>query len=117
METAVRETREEIGLDAPLHTIIGALDELRPRSALLPAIVVTPYVAQLAAPGPLTLNHEVADAFWVPWTQLTDPANDQVSEVHARGSTWRTPSFVIGQHIVWGMTERILRQLMSRTLP
>lgn len=114
--TAVRETREETGLEAPLHSIIGVLDELRPRTPMLPPIVVTPFVAAVHAPGPLALNHEVADAFWVPWSHFLDPATDQVREVAVRGATWRVPTFAVGEHVVWGMTERILRQLITRTL-
>lgn len=115
-ETAVRETHEETGLDLrQAGRLLGTLDDLRPRTALLPSIVVTPYVAHLAVPAPLRPNHEVADAFWVAWSVLTDPSVDRISEVKARGSTWRAPSFVLGEHIVWGMTERILRQLIART--
>jgi 8-oxo-dGTP pyrophosphatase MutT (NUDIX family) len=114
-ETALRETWEETGLD--IHAagrVIGSLDELRPRSPLLPAIVVTPYVALLESVGPLVLSDEVATAFWVPWSRLTEPGVDRTSEVTARGTTWRVPSFCVEGHVVWGMTERILRQLMTR---
>lgn len=113
--TAARETLEETGLDVwQGGAILGALDELRPRTALLPSIVVTPFVAHLPAPPALQTNHEVAAAFWVPWSQLIDPAVDRISEVRARGSTWRAPSFVLGDRVVWGMTERILRDLIAR---
>lgn len=119
VHTAVRETWEETGIDLHAHgRILGTLDELRPRTATLPAIIVTPVVAALEpARGPLpplVLSDEVADAFWVPLDQLRDPAASRESTVHVRGATWRVPSFVLGEHVVWGMTERILRQLLSR---
>src|SRR5512140_1637351 len=45
MTTAVRETQEEIGLDLAVNgTLLGELDEIRPRSPLLPPIIVRPYV-------------------------------------------------------------------------
>ncbi|MGQ0649154.1 MAG: NUDIX hydrolase [Gemmatimonadaceae bacterium] len=113
--TAVRETLEETGLDVRRSgVVLGALDDLRPRTATLPAIVVTPYVAVVDSPPDLHLSDEVADAFWVPWSLLIDPTYDRESEVHVRGATWRVPSFVLREHVVWGMTERILRQLLSR---
>lgn len=113
--TAMRETWEETGIDIAHHgRIIGALDELRPRSPLLPPIVVTPFVAHLEQVGPLSLSGEVASAFWVPWSRLLDPSIDQVREVTSRGASWRVPSFTLDEHVVWGMTERILRQLISR---
>ena len=113
--TALRETLEETGLDVRrTGTVLGVLDELRPRTATLPPIVVTPFVAVVEPPPVLHLSTEVADAFWVPWSLFTDPAYDRESEVRVRGATFRTPSFVLGEHVVWGMTERILRQLILR---
>ena len=44
---------------------------------------------------------------------LSDPALTMQSDVTARGATWRVPSYVLGGHIVWGMTERILRNLLA----
>jgi 8-oxo-dGTP pyrophosphatase MutT (NUDIX family) len=119
VHTALRETWEETGLDLQAHgRILGTLDELRPRTATLPPIIVTPVVVALAehrgAPPPLVLSDEVADAFWVPLDRLRDPAASRESSVHVRGATWRVPAFVLGEHVVWGMTERILRQLLSR---
>ena len=57
---------------------------------------------------------QVAEAFWVPLGLLRDPTTTRESSVHVRGSTLRVPSFVVREHIVWGMTERILRQLLAR---
>lgn len=112
--TALRETLEETGLDVRrTGTVLGVLDELRPRTAVLPPIVVTPYVAVVEPPPVLQLNAEVADAFWVPWSILTDPAYDRETEVRVRGATFRTSAFVLGEHVVWGMTERIVRQLIT----
>ncbi len=115
IETAIRETREETGLDiATTGRVIATLDELRPRTPVLPPIVVTPVVAIVEPPGELSLSHEVAAAFWVPWSRLIDPEVDRESEVVARGATWRARSFVLDEHVVWGMTERILRALIDR---
>src|SRR5262245_33219350 len=45
-ETVVRETREEIGIDLRTQgELVGALDELRPRTPVLPPVIVRPYVA------------------------------------------------------------------------
>lgn len=119
LHTALRETWEETGLDLHVYgRILGTLDELRPRTATLPSIIVTPVVVALeeerGAHPPLVLSDEVADAFWVPLDLLRDPAVSRESSVRVRGATWRVPSFVVGEHVVWGMTERILRQLLSR---
>jgi len=115
LHTALRETWEETGVDLATHgVILGTLDELRPRTATLPPIIVTPVVVAIDHPVDLLLSDEVAEAFWVPVDVLRAPDTSRDSEVRVRGATWRVPSFVVREHVVWGMTERILRQLLSR---
>jgi 8-oxo-dGTP pyrophosphatase MutT (NUDIX family) len=113
-DTAVRETREETGIDlARDGLVLGTLDELRPRSATLPSIIVTPFVAVVRADVTIETSDEVASTFWVRLASLGDPAVAVESEVTARGATWRVPSYALGGHIVWGMTERILNNLLA----
>jgi 8-oxo-dGTP pyrophosphatase MutT (NUDIX family) len=114
MHTAMRETLEETGLDlAGGARLLGQLDELHPRTPVLPPIVVRPHVFALEADQPLAASDEVAHAFWVPLTMLRDPATTQESRIRVRDAWWRVPSFVVESRVVWGMTERMLRQLLS----
>jgi 8-oxo-dGTP pyrophosphatase MutT (NUDIX family) len=114
-DTVVRETFEETAIDLSRDAaILGVLDELRPRTPVLPAIIVTPFVAVVRGDIEITLSNEVAEAFWVPWSLLSDPAASRESTVNTRGTEWRVPSYVIGSHIVWGMTERMLHELVER---
>ena len=92
--------------------MLGTLDELRPRSAVLPSIIVTPYVSVVRSDVVIETSDEVASAFWVPLASLADPLSAVESEVTARGATWRVPSYQLGGHTVWGMTERILANLL-----
>jgi 8-oxo-dGTP pyrophosphatase MutT (NUDIX family) len=111
-DTAIRETREETGIDIARDGIVlGMLDELRPRTPTLPPIIVTPFVAVVRPDVTIETSDEVASAFWVALGGLQDPSLTVESEVTARGATWRVPSYLLGGHIVWGMTERILRNL------
>jgi len=113
-DTAIRETREETGVDlARDGLVLGMLDELRPRTPVLPPIIVTPFVAIVRPDVAIGTSDEVASAFWVPLASLADPTLAVDSDVTARGTTWRVPSYVLGGHIVWGMTERILRNLQT----
>ena len=112
-DTAVRETWEETGVDlARDGVVLGTLDELRPRTPVLPPIIVTPFVSVVRAGVAIETSDEVALAFWVPLSLLADPSIAVDSDVTVRGSTWRVPSYLLGEHIVWGMTERILRNLL-----
>jgi 8-oxo-dGTP pyrophosphatase MutT (NUDIX family) len=113
-DTAIRETFEETGVDLERDgVILGRLDDLEPRAPVLPAIVVRPFVAALAPGVPLKLNDECVDAFWVPLAWLRDPASREESVVQARGGDLRVPSYRRGEHVIWGMTERILQQFLA----
>ncbi len=112
-DTAVRETWEETGIDlARDGLVLGTLDELRPRSAGLPSIIVTPYVAIVRPDAGIETSDEVASAFWVSLASLVDPLAIVEAEVSARGATWRVQSYQLAGHTVWGMTERILANLV-----
>jgi len=113
-ETAIRETREETGIDlASEGMIVGRLDDLRPRTVRLPAIMVRPYVAVLDRSERLVLSPEVALSFWLPFAALTrvDDWHDDI--VSARGIQINARVFRHQEHVIWGMTERILAQLLA----
>lgn len=114
LDTVLRETREETGLDLRAHgEVFGALDELRPRTPTLPPFIVRPYVARLDAAPQLVLSDELAGHFWAPLDALFDPANTRPSRVSGRGVTmWRDAIHYDGR-VIWGLTERILRMLQG----
>jgi 8-oxo-dGTP pyrophosphatase MutT (NUDIX family) len=114
LETAIRETREETGIDlAHEGQILGLLDDFSPRTVRLPAIVVRPYVAVLDRRAPLDLSPEVALAFWIPFGSLTQTESWREDTVFARGIQINARVFHHEQHVIWGMTERILAQLLA----
>ena len=113
-DTAVRETWEETGLDLRRDgRMLGTLDDLYPRTPSLPPIVVRPFVVVTAAAGPLRLSDELAGAFWTPLAELRRPEVDRASRVSVRDRVFDVPSFVYQGETIWGMTERIVRQLLS----
>ena len=113
-ETVVRETREETALDL-VHggRLLGRLDDLVPRSAPLPPISITPFVVAYGASGMITLSPEVAEAFWVPVDALRDPRASREIVLELTAGARRVPSFEHEGRIIWGLTERILRQFLS----
>ncbi|MEA2766205.1 MAG: hypothetical protein QOK07_2609 [Gemmatimonadaceae bacterium] len=113
-DTAVRETREETGIDLRSDGIvIGTLDDLRPQTVRLPAITVRPYVVLLNRVDSLLLSDEVALAFWVPLEELRQAGSWRDTSVNARGIQLSARAFHHDGHVIWGMTERILAQLLA----
>jgi 8-oxo-dGTP pyrophosphatase MutT (NUDIX family) len=112
--TAIRETREETALDLTHDGLLfGRLDDLGPRSAPLPPITITPFLFVYGAPGIVTLSPEVAEAFWVPVDALRDPRASHEIVLELTGGPRRVPSFEHEGRIIWGLTERILRQFLA----
>jgi 8-oxo-dGTP pyrophosphatase MutT (NUDIX family) len=113
-ETAIRETHEETGIDlAREGMIVGRLDDLRPRAVRLPAIMVRPFVALLDRSAPLVLSSEVALSFWLPFDALTRAEAWHEDIVSASGIQINARVFRHQEHVIWGMTERILAQLLA----
>ena len=111
LHTAIRETREEVGVDISGHgTVLGVLDELGPSTPRLPPLTILPHVAAVERDLPLTLSREVADAFWVPLSRLRDPAASREVDLDLATGVMRVRSLSYKEHIIWGLTERILRQ-------
>jgi ADP-ribose pyrophosphatase YjhB (NUDIX family) len=111
--TARRETTEETGIElgGGVATLLGALDDVSPRTPYLPPIVVRPFAFLLPdrvepAPGP-----EVEAAVWLPTSQLFSARFRQPFRLTLPGEVRDFPSIVIGGYTIWGLTERVLYQL------
>ncbi len=111
--TAIRETREEVGVDLTSAEPLGVLDDMYPRTPVLPPVVVRPFVFGLVERPAITLSDEVQDAFWVPFRAFAAPGVQRDVTIHHRGITRVMPAYVVGEHTIWGMTERILNNLLS----
>ncbi|MEO7712756.1 MAG: CoA pyrophosphatase [Gemmatimonadaceae bacterium] len=112
--TAVRETLEETGVDVARDgRLLGFLDDLMPRSPTLAPIVIRPFVALVRANVEIVPSHEVAAAFWVPLSALRTAEAWGAGTVKVRGTERRVSVFQHGEHMVWGLTERVLRQFLA----
>ena len=105
---ALRETREEIGLDARHIEVIGALPAYR----TVTNYAVTPVVALVQPPFDLTLDaNEVADAFEVPLEFILDPANHEKRSRAWFGRERHFYAMPYGDKFIWGATAAMLRNL------
>lgn len=114
LATAIRETREELGLELSRSGFVGSLDDVVPRTPVLPPVAVRPFVFVLPDRLPLTLNHEVAAARWVCLDELENPEHRHLVTLEVAGSTREVPAFRLAEGVVWGLTERILADLIEQ---
>ena len=114
LHTAIRETLEELGLRLEQSQLIGSLDDMIPRTPVLPPVAVRPFVFALPERPILTPNEEVAAAAWVALDHLLDPATYHTARIDVRGASREMPAYRFEDTIVWGMTERILTGLLAQ---
>jgi 8-oxo-dGTP pyrophosphatase MutT (NUDIX family) len=114
--TAKREVLEETSIDLTKCRVLGRLDDVMPRST--GSIIVTPFVvsAQGSVPPVKVKEDEIATFVWVPLSFFWRRKNQSERLVVLEGDrTLRVPAYlVLGEHVVWGLTFRILQDLRKR---
>jgi 8-oxo-dGTP pyrophosphatase MutT (NUDIX family) len=113
LATAVRETGEEVGLRLAPDALLGSLEDVVPRTPVLPPIAVRPYVFLISSRPPISLNPEVTASSWVPLAYLLRPDTHHLVRLDVAGQSRMVPAFELEDGIVWGMTERILTALVN----
>ncbi len=111
--TARRETREEVGVDLSGVPVAAMLDDLAPRTPVLPPIVVRPFVFCLPSAAPVVPNVEVAAAWWMPFDTLLNPELLRPMEFERYGTLIRGVGYHLEGGVLWGMTERILTPVLE----
>jgi 8-oxo-dGTP pyrophosphatase MutT (NUDIX family) len=109
LAAALREAREEIGLDGV--RVLGAL----PGHETVTGYAVTPFVGLVPAGfRPVIDRREVDEVFEVPLAFVLDPASYQIHARRWQGQLRRYYVLPYGPHYIWGATARILRMLCDR---
>jgi 8-oxo-dGTP pyrophosphatase MutT (NUDIX family) len=105
VQTALRETQEETGIDPAFVTVAGFLDayETGTGFAILPVVGLLSEGFVLAPDA-----SEVADVFEVPLAFLLDPANRQKNQTEWMGRLRTFYSFRYNGHYIWGATAAML---------
>lgn len=111
LDTALRESWEEIGLKAKDVEILGELDDI---TTVTSGFIISPFVAFIPCPYEFTMNRdEIDEIFDVPVSVLLHKAN------------WRQEHHVIGDgvvitysceyrgRVIWGATAGIVRQFLD----
>ena len=114
-DVAVRETREEIGLQLGAgDPCIGRLSEVmtNPRRTGL-RMVVSPYVFRLDRDAQFTPNREVAAVVRVPLDFLLDRDNRETMTWPHRGVDRVLPCYRFEGHCIWGLSLMMLDELLG----
>lgn len=114
LDTARRETLEEVGIDlAAEGRFLGPLDVVSPRRGA-PPVTIHPFLFSVAADTVATPNEEVERALWIPLTALTAP-EAAVEHLLAldTGETLSFPAVGYKELVIWGLTHRIMMQVLS----
>ncbi len=116
LDTAVRETGEETGMDLPrLGLHLGRLEVVQPMSVDLPRMSITPHVFGVPADAPAhAASSEVDAVHWVSLDQLRHPNTRGKVEIQLPGGSRTFPCLRVLDDVVWGLTYRILDDFLNR---
>ncbi|MFF8603348.1 NUDIX hydrolase [Streptomyces sp. NPDC015232] len=108
LRAALREAREETGLDPAGVQLFGVLPRLY---IPVSGFVVTPVLGWWRVPTPVGVVDpaETARVFTVPVADLTDPANRALA-VHPLGH--EGPAFLVESALVWGFTAGVIDRIL-----
>ena len=110
LATAIRETKEELGIDLSAARLLGHLSALTPMTSGPNGMEVTPFVFTTeVAPEPCC-GPEAESAFWLPLPLVASGALDGTYTYPGTDRTF--PSWSYEGHLIWGLTYRILRELL-----
>lgn len=102
-----------MGVDLEGVAVAAELDDLAPRTPVLPPIVVRPFVFSIPAAVSPIPNVEVAGAWWVPLETLLNPELLRPMEYQRYGTVVRGTGYHLEMGVLWGMTERILTPVLE----
>jgi 8-oxo-dGTP pyrophosphatase MutT (NUDIX family) len=110
--TALREAEEEIGLDPSAVQLLGTL---APVSTFVTGYLIYPHVGLIEPIDWKPSPNEVELVLELPLRALLD--GYAVRPMTRRGFTFETDTYVVGDHLIWGATARILGDLLRRLGP
>lgn len=117
LATAIRETREEVGIELTPDQLLARLPDVPAFTRTKRGnLVVTPFVFAVSDPDvKVTPNHEVDTTLWVPISMLADEDKRSMFKLDFEGKQYDLPCIHLdpGQYRLWGMTFRMLETLLD----
>jgi len=105
-ETVVRETLEETRINLLVGCrFLGAMEPVRTTQKT--EMKILPFVVLLEKKQAIKLNEELTEYFWTPLKELAKHKGT------VKFSFGEFPAYIIENHIIWGLTYKILHNLLS----
>jgi 8-oxo-dGTP pyrophosphatase MutT (NUDIX family) len=112
-ETALREAEEEVGLPRTSVELVGALP---PTGTYVTGYRIFPFVGLIEPGHPWVAQEtEVEQVLELPLRELV--AGHRMQRLPRKGVPFKTPTYTVGGHLVWGATARIVESLLARLAP
>lgn len=117
LRAAMRETHEELGVDLVGAKFLGQSPPLAPMMSGPLGVEVTPFVWVVDREPPLVLNHEAAGTFWLPLERTIAGAFDGEFDFEHEERRMKLPSWTYEGHVIWGLTWRLLSDVLILAKP
>ena len=113
--TAIRETHEELGIELAGARYLGQLPPLHPRTSGPTGIEVTPFVFLTEVAVEPVCGPEALAAFWLPLATAAAGTLDGTYTYPSSAMTF--PSWNYDGHVIWGLTWRIIGDVLALGKP
>jgi len=108
LETALRETREEIGIDVLRQKIIG---QLKPVTTLNSGFTITPFISITPDIPKIKPNSEIENILHIPMFSLFKTIENDKDPIHK--SIQEMYIFRYQNNLIWGASARMIKQMMT----
>ena len=110
LETALRESEEEVGLASELVEVLGPLSPIPSRYGMK----VTPFVGVVDPHVVLDADsREIRSIFRVPWSFFLETEPELSSPIDFHGRQFRIPSYWYDDKRIWGLTAFMIAELLN----
>lgn len=110
-ETALRECREEIGLERDAVMLLGRVDD----HETVTGFSVAPFVSIISYPYPFRLDlQEITALIEVPFSFLMNSENGRTRTILFRGKERTIRSYLYDGNDIWGATAEMIYRLVAR---
>jgi ADP-ribose pyrophosphatase len=109
-DTVKREIKEEVGLNVEELKFLGELHFFTPRSKRVPKIKVKPFIFLMDKNMEINKGEEIEEIFWANIKEFVKKRM-LIKKINSRRQ-----AFLYKDYIIWGLTYRILRELIYNFL-